>query len=132
MPFPSSGVSTQVQFGPQTGPQLPLPQAPLNRVHSSVQQCVQPAQSMTINHVAMNSGNDLYLKVLSPENKKEYKTVTLRGLSPEGIDTLNKLKVAISGQCDGLDPENLEVGYCSHSTKLWINSRLDIDDVWSS
>ena len=80
----------------------------------------------------MNSGNDLYLKVLSPENKKEYKTVTLRGLSPEGIDTPNKLKVAISGQCDGLDPEHLEVGYCSHSTKLWINGRLDINDVWSS
>ena len=133
MPFPSSGVSTQVQFGPQAGSQLPLPQAQLNRAHSSVQQCVQPAQSsMTINHGAMNPGNDFYLKVLCPENKKEYKTVTLRGLSPEGIDTPTKLKEAISGQCDGLDPENLEVGYYSHSTKLWINSRLDINHVWSS
>jgi hypothetical protein len=71
------------------------------------------------------------LKVLCPENKKEYKTVTLRGLSPEGIDSPAKLKEAISGQCDGLDSENIEVGYYSHSTKLWINSRLDLNDVWN-
>ena len=58
MPFPSSGVSTQVQFGPQAGSQL---QAQLNCAHSSVQQCVQSA-SMTINNGFMNSGNHFYLK----------------------------------------------------------------------
>ena len=26
----------------------------------------------------------------------------------------------------------MEVGYYSHSTKLWINSRLDVNDVWNS
>ena len=26
----------------------------------------------------------------------------------------------------------MEVGYFSHSTKLWINSRLDVNDVWTS
>ena len=82
---------------------------------------------------AVNSSrNDFYLKVLCPENKKEFKTVTLRGLSPENIDTPTKLKEAISVQCSGLDPENMEVGYYSHSTKLWINSRLDVADVWNS
>ena len=103
MPFPSSAVSTQVQFGPQAGSQLPVPQAQLNFTFFCSALC--PA-SMTINHGAMNSGNDFYLKVLCPENKKKYKTVTLRGLSPEGIDTPTKLKEAISGQCDGLDAEN--------------------------
>lgn len=78
-----------------------------------------------------HSGNDLYLKVLCPENKKEYKTVTLRGLSEEKIDTPEKLKEAISVQCDGLDPQNMEIGYFVHSKKIWINSRLDLDDVWS-
>ena len=118
-----------MQFGPQAGSQLHVPQTQLNRAHSSVQRCGQPA-SMTINHGAMNSGNDFYLKVLCPENKKEYKTVTLRGLSPEGIDTPTKLKEAIPGQCDSLDPENMEVGYYSHSTKLWINSHLDIKEQY--
>ena len=126
MPFPSSGVSTQVQFSPQAGLQPPgSAQVQLNRTHCSVQQ--HPTQP------AVNSGrNDFYLKVLCPENKKEFKTVTLRGLSPENIDTPTKLKEAISVQCSGLDPENMEVGYYSHSTKLWINSRLDVNDVWTS
>ena len=72
------------------------------------------------------------MKVLNPENKKEYKTVTLRGLSQENIDTPTKLKEIISVQCDGLNPENMEVGYFVHSKKLWLNSRLDISDVWNS
>ena len=126
MPFPTSGVSTQVQFSPQAALQPPgSAQVQLNRVRCSVQQ--QPTQP------AVNSSrNDFYLKVLCPENKKEFKTVTLRGLSPENIDTPTKLKEAISVQCSGLDPENMEVGYYSHSTKLWINSRLDVNDVWNS
>ena len=58
MPFPSSGVSTQVQFAPQAGSQLHVPgsvQVQLNRAHSfAVQQSVQPSMvqpaSVTINH----------------------------------------------------------------------------------
>ena len=136
MPFPSNGVPTQVQFSPQAGSQLQVPgSAPvqLNRTHHSVQPSatVQPS-NVNINYGAVNLGSDFYLKVLCPENKKEYRTVTLQGLSPEEIDTPTKLKEAISVQCDGLDPENMEVGYYIHSTKLWINSRLDINDVWNS
>lgn len=78
---------------------------------------------------------NLYLKVLSPDNKKEYKTVNLRGLCKEYIDTPAKLKAVICSQCKtndhDLNPEKLEVGYFRHSTKLWINNRLDIDDVWN-
>ena len=137
--FSSNGVSTQVQFGQahsqaqhvQPGSQLPASASTpvqLGHAHSSIQQ--QPA-NVTSNGPS-NSENDFYLKVLCPENKKEYKTVTLRGLSPDNIDTPTKLKEAISIQCDGLDPQNMEVGYFIHSKKLWINSRLDVNDVWNS
>ena len=104
----------------------------LSQAHAPVriQQATDDTQQHMINQHA-NSGHDLYLKVLSPENKKEYRTVNLRGLHHEAIDTPSKLKVAISVQCDGLDPQNMEVGYFNHSKKLWINSRLDINDIWS-
>ena len=80
--FPSSGVSTQVQFGPRAATQVPGPQIPPNGAHPS------PSQSQTTtvtNHGIMKPGSDFYLKVLCPENKKEYKTVSLRGLSPETL-----------------------------------------------
>ena len=76
--------------------------------------------------------HDFYLKVLSPENKKECKTITLRAVSQENIDTPTKLREVISTQCDGLNPENMEIGCFVHSKKLWINSLLDINDVWNS
>ena len=41
------------------------------------------------------------------------------------------LKTAISKQCDGLNSENMDVGYFVQSKKVWINNRLDINDVWS-
>ena len=46
-----------------------------------------------------DDGNDFYLKVLCPENKKDYKTVTLRGLSQENTDSPATLKENISVQC---------------------------------
>ncbi len=48
------------------------------------------------------AGSDFYLKVLCPENKKDYKTVTLRGLSPDNIDSPTKLKEAGSRHGCGL------------------------------
>ena len=127
--FPSSGVSTQVQFDQHHV--QPRPQIQISHPSSSHSQ---PAinQAATRLHGSINLGSDFYLKVLNPENKREYKTVTLRGLSRENIDTPTKLKEVISVQCDGLNPENMEVGYFVHSKKLWINSRLDISDVWNS
>ena len=75
--------------------------------------------------------SDLHLGVLSPHNKKEYKTVNVRGLRKDHVDTPAKLKAAISNQCDGLNPEKMEIGYFLNSRKLWINNRLDISDVWN-
>ncbi len=126
--YPSNTVPTrtqQVQFGQanqfgQASPQMQLGLA--NYSQPTAQQA-----SMTT-----NSGSDFYLKVLCPENKKDYKTVTLRGLSPDNIDSPTKLKEAISAQCEGLDPLYMDVGYFVQAKKLWINSRLDINDVWNS
>lgn len=98
-------------------------------VQSPYQSSVLPPNNVTSQQVVNSS--DLYLKVLSPENKKEFRTVNLRGLHKESVDTPAKLKTAICKQCDGLNSDNLEVGYFIHSKKVWINNRLDINDVWS-
>ena len=79
----------------------------------------------------MEKFSDLYLRVLSPYNKKEYKTVSVRGLCKDHVDTPAKLKAAISNQCDGLNPEKMDIGYFLGTKKLWINNRLDISDVWN-
>ena len=99
--------STQMQFGQHSGVQ-PGAQVP-------VQICQQAANG----HGVANLGNhDIYLKVLSPENKNEYKTVTLRA----------------STQCDGLNPENMEIGYFVHSknfglTVVWISMMFGIAQI---
>ena len=67
--------------------------------------------------------------MLCPENK-DYKTVTLRSLFEENIDSHSALKELIFEQCERLNPLNMEVGYFIHSKKVWINSRLDINDIW--
>ena len=79
----------------------------------------------------MEKSSDLYLRVLSPHNKKEYKTVSVRGLCKDHVDTPAKLKAAISNQCDGLNPEKMDIGYFLGTKKLWINNRLDISNVWN-
>ena len=52
VPFPSSGVSTQVQFGPQTGSQLHVPGT--TKLQQSVQPSMVQPPSVTINYGAMN------------------------------------------------------------------------------
>ena len=106
----------------------------------SVQPSLQPSVQASIPSVSVQpsphvlssqKSSDLYLKVLSPDNKKEYRTVNLRGLCKETIDAPDMLKTAISKQCDGLNSENMDVLYFVQSKKVWINNRLDINDVWS-
>ena len=82
-------------------------QVQLNRVHSSAfQQSVQPSMvkpaSVTINHGAMNLGNNFYLKVLCPEKKRSIKRLLCEVYHQKKIDTPTKLKEAITVQCDGL------------------------------
>ena len=68
MPYPSSGVSTQVQFSAQAaGSQPHLPgSTPLQLSHSHCPVQQQSTQPDT------NVGTDLYLKVLCPANKKAF------------------------------------------------------------
>ena len=66
-------------------------------------------------------------------NKKDYKVYTLRGVRSDEVNSPEKLKEIILNQCgtDIVPPvEKMEIGYYSHSKKIWINNRLDLNDAW--
>lgn len=72
------------------------------------------------------------LKVLNPSNKKDFRMYILRHISSD-LDSPNKLKNEIIeqyGEATQLT-QNMEIGYFHHSRKIWINSRLDVNDMWS-
>ena len=50
----------------------------------------QPAVPPQVQHPLPAYGNDFFLKVLCPENKKDYKTVTLRGLFKKTLTLLQR------------------------------------------
>ena len=104
----------------------------LGESHAPVQaNLCHPGPNVSSAQQTTKTSRDLYLKVLSPKNKKEFKAINLRGLSKENIDDPSSLRKAIADQCDDLNPDSMEVGYFAHSKKLWINNRLDINDVWA-
>ena len=72
------------------------------------------------------------LKIFNPANKKDYKLCTVRGVSPDIIDTPDKLKDVLVTQYGELLPEvdRIELGYLIQSKKMWINNRLDLIDAW--
>jgi len=75
---------------------------------------------------------DVYLKVLSPANRKEYRMYTLRDLRMEDIDCSSKFTHEIFSQCgDSVvpKPSEMEVGYFHQSKKFWLNNRLDMNDA---
>ena len=76
---------------------------------------------------------DTYLRVLNHANKKDFHLFTLHNLSRE-MDSSEKLKMAIFTQCgDESVPlrRNMEFGFYNQSgKKLWINNRLDVNDMW--
>ena len=76
---------------------------------------------------------DLYVKVLSSTNKKDFRMYMLRSLIREEVDSPCKLRKEIFAQCGESvvpKPEKMEVGYFYQSKKLWLNNRLDMNDVW--
>ena len=80
-----------------------------------------------------SSEQDVLVKVLSSVNKKDYKVYTLRGVRSDEVNSPEKLKEIILNQCgtDIVPPvEKMEIGYYSHSKKIWINNRLDLNDAW--
>ena len=77
----------------------------------------------------------MYLKVLSPSNRKDFNMFTLHDIQPNEITTLEELKEEVFMQCgeDAQLPRTLEfrVGYFSCSQKLWINNKYDLEDTWN-
>ena len=86
-------------------------------------------------NVASETGQamDMYVKILNPANRKEYKMYTLRGLRREDIDCPTKLRQEIFTQCGESvvpKPPKMELGYFHKSKKVWLNNRLDLSDAW--
>ena len=71
------------------------------------------------------------MKVLSPQNKKDYHMYTLRHISRD-VDSPEKLKAEIYKQCKDVvpSPQTMEIGFYLQSKKKWINNRLDMNDMW--
>ena len=72
------------------------------------------------------------LKVLNPQNKKDYTMFTLRDLTEEDLSSPNSIKEAIFVQV-GEDivsrKLDFQVGFTIKSHKMWINNDRDIHDV---
>lgn len=75
----------------------------------------------------------LYLKVLSPSNKKDFTMYTLREVIADELLTVEDLKQEIYAQCgeEANLPHTLQfkVGYFHRSKKLWINNEHDLNDA---
>ena len=79
----------------------------------------------------MSKAHDLQLKVFNPSNKKDFKMFTLRNIEKHEIDSPDKLKNVIFHQHGrGLNPKQMEIGYFRLSKEIWINNRLDRNDLW--
>ena len=102
--------------GPSTWPQQAgLPPSSAKQINSSqAEQCV-----------------DAYLKVVNPANK-DHRQFMLRNLSRD-LDCPEKLKASIFAQCGDIvpQPEDMELGYFNQTKKVWINNRLDVNDLWN-
>ena len=75
----------------------------------------------------------VHVKVVNPSNKRDCKLHTLRNISQEDLDSPSKIKDVIFSQCGDEVvplPADMEIGYFRGSNKLWINNRLDVNDVW--
>ena len=74
---------------------------------------------------------NMEVKVLSPQNKKDYHMYTLRHISRD-VDSPEKLKAEIYKQYKDVvpSPQTMELGFFQHSKKKWINNRLDMNDMW--
>ena len=85
------------------------------------------ASSPTPQLSGVQQSYSVYLKVLSPANKKDFSMFTLRNVNPNELSTLDELKEEIFVQCgEGSQlPRTLEfkIGYFRRSQKLWINNK---------
>ena len=94
----------------------------------------QPGHQLHVSSNGTSTANEFMnmdLKILNPSNKKEYRIYTLRHVSAD-LNSPSKLKDEIFEQCEESVPkaQNMELGYFHHSKKIWINNRLDLNDMW--
>lgn len=76
--------------------------------------------------------SDVYLKVFSPTNKKDFVMYTLRNFSTVDISTPGCLKEIVFkqvGETVVSSKLNFPVGYYQKSSKLWINNDQDVQDA---
>ena len=56
---------------------------------------------------------------------------TLRNVPVDETDSPEKLKKLITDQCGEAVAKQMDVGYFNkHSKKMWLNNRLDVNDLW--
>ena len=108
-----------------------------NQLAAGLNQNYQPHVTQASSTQSTQSNDDLEflnleLKILSPHNKKDYRIYTLRHVSRD-LDSPDKLKDVIYQQCKEAVPlpQHMEIGFFQHSKKLWINNRLDVNDMWA-
>ena len=86
-----------------------------------------------LSSVDVQSSCSLYLKVLSPSNKKNFTMYTLRDVMPDELLTVEDLKQEVFAQCgeEANLPHTLDfkLGYFHRSKKLWINNDKDLYDA---
>ena len=97
-----------------------------------VQPSHQPMQPVFSQDTAATEPINIDLKVLNPNNKKDFRMFVLRHVSAE-IDSPIKFKNEVIRQYGDIVKLDLdmEIGYFHHSRKVWITSRLDVVDMWS-
>ena len=78
------------------------------------------------------SGYTVFVKVLSPKNKRDYHQHTLRNISPRIITTPEALKEEVSVQVGEAVSRLLDfpIGYYRDSKKIWIQNQKDLRDAW--
>ena len=127
-PAPNSGY-TLTPCHSQPAPALePRAQGPHN-VLPMTQSPTPPSTAANQAPITGTSTQGIFLKVINPNNKKDWQDYTLRGISRDTMDTPTKMRQTIVDQCgEDIVPE--EIGYFVQATKHWIHNRLDMTDVW--
>ena len=72
------------------------------------------------------------LKVVSPQNKRDYQQHALRNIDPKVLSTPQELKEEISKQVGEAVPrfQEFPIGFYHESRKMWIQNKVDLDDAW--
>ena len=135
-----TGQGQLAQLGPgQTTNQTPLGQPQVRQPATSANKVqtasylapINQAQSYQEGHQSDSDYMDIDLKIINPGNKKDFRMYILRHVS-SALNSPSKIKDEITKQYGESIPlsQNMDIGYFHHSKKMWIDSRLDVNDMW--